>query len=409
MDSDTTRIADFNARQPPLVNSYSISDPEKGLSDTKKPQPPRSDDPSIISSDADNLRSSDQHNNKNNAPPNPDNHDNPLALHASHHSSNTTFVAGPPPNGGILAWTQVLAGFAIFFNTWGHLNTFGVFQTFYEGPNSPFHQSSSNIAWIGSIHAYCLLVVGLISGPLYDRGWFRELLISGSFLVTFGFMMLSLAHDYWQVILAQGFCIGIGAGLLFVPSLAVLPAYFSTRLGLAMGLAASGSSLGGVIYPIVFYRLIDTVGFGWGVRTIGFISFATLLVPIFFMRMGAKPVKPRAVLDWGAFTDWPFVTFTLFSLVGFTGLYVMLFYVSYFSLATGIASQEMAFYLVPLLNATSMFGRTMPNWLSDTVGPMNRESSLNFLFLFAPFVYNHLDGHVHASGNCMYVLLLARH
>ncbi|KAK3311812.1 major facilitator superfamily domain-containing protein, partial [Apodospora peruviana] len=135
--------------------------------------------------------------------------------------------------------------------------------------------------------------------------------------------------------------------------------------------AASGSSLGGVIYPIIFYRLLNEVGFGWAVRALAFVALGTLLVPIFFMKMGIKPVKPRAVLDWDAFTDWPFVVFTLCSMIGFVGLYVMLFYISYFAGVTGAASAEMSFYLVPIMNAASMFGRTLPNALSDRVGPMN--------------------------------------
>ncbi|KAK3695698.1 major facilitator superfamily transporter monocarboxylate [Podospora appendiculata] len=279
-------------------------------------------------------------------------------------------ASGPPPNGGVQAWIQVASGFAIFFNSWGILNTFGIFQTYYES-GQLFSETSSNISWIGSIQAYCVLIFGLVSGPIYDRGYFRALLTSGSFLVVFGFMMLSICTTYWQALLAQGFCIGVGAGLLFVPSLAVLPGYFTTRMGLAMGLAASGSSLGGVIYPIVFYKMIGRVGFGWAVRTLGFIALATLVVPLVFMRMRVKPTRPRDVLDWSAFTDWPFAVFTFSAMVGFIGLYVMLFYVSYFAGATGIASSELSFYLVPILNAASMFGRTLPNALSDKTGPIN--------------------------------------
>lgn len=86
------------------------------------------------------------------------------------------------------------------------------------------------------------------------------MLVVGSFLTVFGYMMTSLCTTLWQVILAQGFCIGIGGGLLFVPSVAILPTYFRRRLGLAVGLAAAGSSMGGVIFPIVFFRLINQIG-----------------------------------------------------------------------------------------------------------------------------------------------------
>lgn len=95
------------------------------------------------------------------------------------------------PNGGLAAWLQVLGGFFLFFNTFGAMNTFGVFQTYYEG-GELFHQSSSNIAWIGAIQSACLQAMGIIAGPLYDRGGFRILILAGSFGVVLGYMMLSL-------------------------------------------------------------------------------------------------------------------------------------------------------------------------------------------------------------------------
>jgi hypothetical protein len=100
-----------------------------------------------------------------------------------------------------------------------------------------------------------LLLTGFMSGPLYDRGYLRWLLIVGGFLVVFGYMMLSLCTTLWQCILAQGFCIGIGGGLLFVPSVAILPTYFRRRLGLAVGLAASGSSMGGMLLSLTLQTL----------------------------------------------------------------------------------------------------------------------------------------------------------
>ncbi len=123
------------------------------------------------------------------------------------------------------------------------MNTFGAYQTFYE---SNFLQSSSpsHISWIGSAQASLLMLVGAITGPIYDAGYARELILLGSGLVVFGQMMLSLCTQYWQVLLAQGFCIGLGAGCLFVPSVAIISTYFTTRLAVAMGLAAAGSSVG---------------------------------------------------------------------------------------------------------------------------------------------------------------------
>lgn len=147
------------------------------------------------------------------------------------------------PNGGLVSWLQVLGAFFLFFNSWGIVNTFGVYQTYYES-NLLAKETPSAISWLGSIQAFLLMLVGALTGPIYDAGYFRHLLLAGTFLVVFGHMMLSICETYWQVLLAQGFCVGLGVGCLFVPSVAILSTYFTTRLALAMGTAASGSSLG---------------------------------------------------------------------------------------------------------------------------------------------------------------------
>lgn len=287
-----------------------------------------------------------------------------------HEANEKPSGPSPPPNGGLQAWLHVLGGFMLFFNTWGLLNAFGVFQTYYES-GALFTKSSSDISWIGAVQSYMLLVVGFIVGPIFDRGYLRTLLVVGSFGVVFGLMMLSICNNYWQVLLAQGFCLGIGAGCLFVPCVAVLPTYFSTKIGLAVGLAVAGSSFGGVIYPIVLYRLIDQIGFGWSVRVMGFIALATLTIPIAIMKMRVKPPKPRTLIDWSAFTDVPYMLFILGSIIGFMGLYVILFYLSYYAQDLHITDTKMAFYLVPIFNAASCFGRTLPNALGDKIGPLN--------------------------------------
>ena len=276
----------------------------------------------------------------------------------------------PPPDGGVLAWLHVLSAFLLWFNSWGFLNAFGVFQTYYES-GKLFKASSSNISWIGAIQSFTLLFVGIIAGPMYDRGYLRTLLFVGSFGVVFGHMMLSLCKEYWQALLAQGFCVGIGAGCLFVASVSVLPTYFSKNIGLAIGLGSSGSSIGGIIYPIVLYRLIDRIGFAWSVRVMAFIALTTLLLPLVVMRMRLKPPKPRAIIDWQAFSDVPFMVFVLGSLLSFMGLNVILFYLSYVAEARHITSTKIAFYIVSIFNAGSTFGRTVPNALSDTVGVFN--------------------------------------
>jgi MFS family permease len=253
----------------------------------------------------------------------------------------------------------------------GTVNAFGVFQTYYTSPESRWHESPSNVSWIGSIQAFLLLLVGVVSGPVYDAGYFRHLITTGAVLIPFGFMMTSLAHEYWQTILAQAFCIGIGNGCIFVPSVAILPQYFSTRKALANGLAASGSSIGGIIYPIVFRRLQQQIGFAWATRVLGFISLATIWFSVFVMKPRIKPKGKRSLVDFSAFKEIPYLLFCFGMFFGFIGFYGPVFYLQPYAITKNITGTQFGFYLLPILNAASVPGRIIPNFLADFAGPLN--------------------------------------
>ena len=215
------------------------------------------------------------------------------------------------------------------------------------------------------------MFIGAVTGPIYDAGYVRHLLLGGSVLTVFGQMMLSLCHEYWQVFLAQAVCIGLGAGCLFVPAVAILSTYFSTKIASATGLAAAGSSLGGVIYPIVFYRLQPSIGFAWATRVLGFMMLATLIVSNSVMRVRVLPAGRRKFLDLTAFREPAYVLFVAGSFLAFMGLYAPFFYAQSYAIDTGIANPNLAFYLLSVINGASTFGRIIPGFVGDIIGPLN--------------------------------------
>ncbi|KAK5114232.1 hypothetical protein LTR85_010297 [Meristemomyces frigidus] len=291
----------------------------------------------------------------------------PLEISPSHLS-----VPAQPgiPNGGFVAWLQVACGFFMFFNSWGLINAFGVWQNYYTSTLLPT-ATNSNISWIGSIEAFLLCCTTIIAGPLFDRGHARALVWAGAFLVVFGLMMTSLCTTYWQLMLAQGLCMGIGAGGLFITSVAIIPSYFSTKRAFAIGIAASGSSLGGVIYPIVFHRLQPQIGFGWATRVIAFMALATLLLPCLCIRMRALPPPRKKIIDFSGFRELPFCLFCLAAFVGFIGLYIPFFYITEFGSSQAGLTPTLAFYMLPVLSAGSIAGRILPSFIADYLGPLN--------------------------------------
>ena len=114
-----------------------------------------------------------------------------------------------PPNGGLRAWLKVLGCFFVFFTTWGIASSFGAYQSFYE-INYLSTYSASTISWIGTMQVFLLNMTGIVSGALYDRGYIRYSLIGGCCLVVFGLFMLSLSREFYQIMLSQGVCIGLG-------------------------------------------------------------------------------------------------------------------------------------------------------------------------------------------------------
>ena len=258
------------------------------------------------------------------------------------------------------------------------VSAFSVYQTYYEF-GELFEASSSNISWIGAIQCFLLQITGVVAGPLYDRGHLRLLIVTGSVMVVFGHMMLSLCTEFWQALLAQAFCVGIGSGLLFIPIVSLIPTWFSTHIGLAVGIAASGSPLGGVIYSIVLYRLSSEIGFSWAVRCVGFIALFVFMIPLAVLRTRVRVPRPRAVVDWAAFRDATFMVFTFGVMVCLIGQTALLFYISFYSADRRFTYTSLAFYTAAIFDVGSVFGRILPNALSGCIGVFNTMAPFTML------------------------------
>ncbi|KAH7402456.1 major facilitator superfamily domain-containing protein [Pyrenochaeta sp. MPI-SDFR-AT-0127] len=277
----------------------------------------------------------------------------------------------PPPDGGLHAWLKVFGGFMIYINIWGFTLTYGAFQAYYK--SSLLSSSSpSAISWIGTVQGWLLIVIGVLSGPLFDLGYFRPMLLLGNFLVVFGIMMLSLSTKYWQVFLSQGVCMGLGAGLLYIPSLALVGIWFSRKRALAMGIVMSGIAVGGCIYIIMFDKLTKSAGFPWAIRGIGFVALVAALLSIPALLSGSSVLatkrKRRALFDKSALKDRLFLIFTCCSFSTFLGYIVPYFYIPTYARERLGSSESTALYMLVLSVAGSFFGRLASGLLAHHIG-----------------------------------------
>lgn len=97
-----------------------------------------------------------------------------------------------------------------------------------------------------------------------------------------------------------------------------------------------------------------------------------LVFPLSIMRLRNPPPKhPRALLDLAAFREAPFVIFSLGLFLAFVGLYFPFFYAPIYGSRIVNLNPLTSFYLVPVLNAGSIFGRIIPGLIADKAGSLN--------------------------------------
>ncbi|EED14229.1 MFS monocarboxylate transporter, putative [Talaromyces stipitatus ATCC 10500] len=244
--------------------------------------------------------------------------------------------------------------------------------------------SNSDIGWIGAINNFLIFAGSVVTGRILDMFGPVVMLWFGSVTTVFSIMMISLCKEYWQFILSQGVLLGIGNTLLLCPAVALVGQYFKKRLALAVGVTIAGSSLGGVIWPVVVHALIQKpgVGFGWTLRIAGFIMIPILVFTCVFSRPLLTPKKmPDDGTDNGANPskpawDWSIIARkqTLFTACGFFfiyfGMFMPFFYTTEYALSKGFSS-NLSFYTVSIINGASLFGRIIPGMIADKYGRFN--------------------------------------
>ncbi|ROW07250.1 hypothetical protein VMCG_03796 [Cytospora schulzeri] len=283
-------------------------------------------------------------------------------------TTKSSWNPGPPPDGGLQAWTAVAAGHLVIMNTWGYINSFGVFQTYYT---TSLGLPPSTISWIGSIQVFLLFFIGTFTGRLTDAGYFRATFLLGTAFQMVGIFTTSVCTEYWQIFLAQGVCMGIGNGCLFCPALATVSTYFVRRRSLAIGMAACGSATGGLVFPAMARQLLPTVGFGWTIRAIGFVQLVGLVLANVGLRTRIPPRRAGALVEWAAFEELEYTFYAAGSFTCFMGVYFAFYYLASFSRDIIGLSYTDSLNLLLLLNGIGVIGRLVPNHFADRYGAIN--------------------------------------
>jgi MFS family permease len=169
----------------------------------------------------------------------------------------------------------------------------------------------STISWIGSIQTFLTFFVGVFSGRMLDAGLFLPTFLAGVIIQLLGIFTMSLSTKFWQLFLTQGILTGIGGGIFFCPAMGLVVTYFEKNRALAVALATTGNSTGGIIYPLLARELLSRIGFAWTARVLGFLNLSGLGLAAAFMRPRLPPRKSGPIIDWSAFRDLKYMLFVI--------------------------------------------------------------------------------------------------
>ncbi|KAI1655606.1 MFS general substrate transporter [Daldinia decipiens] len=273
------------------------------------------------------------------------------------------------PDGGSVAWRQVVACHFINAMACGYGAAFGIYQLYYtESLKLP----ASQISWIGSVQIFLNNLICTVAGRLADAGYARETVLGGSFLALIGTFMSSLATEYWQIFLSQGVCTGLGLGLMYMPTITIVASYFKKRRALALTLSSAGTGTGSIIFPATVQYLIPKIGFAWSVRCAGFVALFMVVVMNVLLQPRRLPKKTGPLVEWAAFKEPPYVLFVAGSFLVYWALYFGYFYVNTYAITVASFTPTSAVSLLLIMNAVGIPSRPIIGYLADTyLGPIN--------------------------------------
>lgn len=163
------------------------------------------------------------------------------------------------PQGFSVGWRQVWVSLILVAAVTMVATTYSILAVPLE---KEFQTSRMTVMLSMTIMAGTNAVLSPIFGSLMDRLSLRVLSVIGAACLVAGYLALSFATSFVQVLIIFGLFMA-PAGLLAGPMMGtvLLARWFTKRRGRAMGMMVAGVGLGGFVFPPIIQALLD--GYEW--------------------------------------------------------------------------------------------------------------------------------------------------
>ncbi|KAJ3027315.1 UNVERIFIED_CONTAM: hypothetical protein HDU68_004054 [Siphonaria sp. JEL0065] len=271
------------------------------------------------------------------------------------------------PDGGAVAVGTVVASLISHVVLFGVVYSYGVYNAHYQdiGVGSPFQ-----VALIGSCSTVFIPGLGVLSGKAAAHFGFRQMILVGSIILSTGLFLASFTTNLILLILTQGVVFGVGCSLVYFPVLSLPSQWFLKRRALAVGIAVSGTGIGGLIFSVSTDRMLNTVGLEWTLRATSITALVLLLAinPLCKTRIPASTSK----IDFSVVKDTRFILLLFSCMFSNFAMFVSVDFLPIYARERGNLTLHDGANLVAIYNICSTCGRILMGLASDSfLGPTN--------------------------------------
>jgi MFS family permease len=266
-------------------------------------------------------------------------------------------------------WVVVAAAFTLMFVGFAAAYSFAAFFSAFE---AEFGASRGDVALVFSVAAFLWFLLGAPGGMAADRFGPRRVALLGVASLAAALGLAAEARSLAVLYATYSIGIGLGVGLVYVPSIGAVQPWFGANRAFASGLAVAGIGAGNIAGPLLAAWWIGL--FGWRGAYHALAVFVLVLGGVAALAIRQQPALaaagPASGIPLQLAVRTPAFWFIYASLVlSCVGLFVPMVHLSPYAQDAGYTEAQ-GVTLVSLIGLGSLLGRFTVGGIADRLGRM---------------------------------------
>jgi MFS family permease len=260
------------------------------------------------------------------------------------------------------AFTLMLVGFAAAYS----------FAAFFGAFEAQFGAARGHIALVFSVAAFLWFLLGAPAGMAADRFGARRVAAAGVACLVAALWLAGRAGSLEMLYASYSLGVGLGVGLVYVPSVGAVQPWFAANRAFASGIAVAGIGAGNIAGPLLAAWWISL--FGWRGAYVALALFTLLLGGVAAALLKTPPsLKQQGSATGiglgGAAKTRAFWLLYASLVASCIGLFVPMVHLGPFAQDVGYSAAE-GVTLVSLIGLGSLLGRFTIGGVADRLGRM---------------------------------------